>query len=173
MVASVLHFQKIASAVASRTRWAKLVYILERGHLHAGLVVMHPALHIVGNIEFLVAAKHYVHALYLRYLLSLKLSIASGHHHERIGIFAHKAAYELAALLIGFFSHTAGVDHTYVGHLAGMCSAHSFLGKELAYSARFGKVEFAAQCVILGCICGKCGVIYHLLCFEKNQLQRY
>ena len=149
VVATILYLQEIARAVATRAARAERPDILSRRNLHLRLARSEPAVEISRNFHFLLTAKHNIHPINGSHLIFLELGIAARHHNHCIGIAVSKAAYRLAALLVGKFSNTASIHHTDVGHLTRLGTANTTLSKNPRDSRSFSKIKFAPQCVKL------------------------
>ena len=145
IVASVLHLQPIACAATPLARWAKGVNLVVGRYLHLLLPMAEPLLHIVGNMQFLLAAQHHIHPLNSSNFLAFELGIAPGDHHQRIGIALDEAANVLAALLIRQFRNATRVHHTHLRHIALLRRHNAALGKQCADGGGFGEIEFATQ----------------------------
>ena len=145
VVAAVLHLQPVAGAVATLARRAELANVLMWRNSHLLLVVLQPAVHIVGDVEFLLAAEHDVHTVDGGDFLTFQLCVAPGHHHERVGIALDKSTNVLTAFFVGKFSHTASVHHAHRRHVAILRRGDAPLGKQCTDCSRFREVEFATQ----------------------------
>ena len=96
------------------------------------------------KICLLIAAKHKTHAWYLGNRLSLKLSIAAGHHHESAGVLPHKFVYRLTAFVVGHFSNATSVNHAKVGLLTLVNGANAHFLQHLAESGSLGEIQLTA-----------------------------
>ena len=147
VVTAVLHLEPVARAVAALARRRELADERCVRHGHLLLALREPALHVLGDVVFLLAAQHDVHTGDGRYLLAFKLCVAARHHHQRLGESLHQAADVLAPLFVGQLGDAASVHHAHVGRLPIGHRHNAAVGQQFPHCGRFREVEFAPECL--------------------------
>ena len=162
VVAAVLYLEEVAGAVAPRTRGRELADVAGRGGNHlAHLLPLVQVAQVLQDVELLFGTQNQVHVGDVGNLVGFELRIAAGHYDKGLRVLPGDATDGLPAFLVGQFGHRAGVDYADVGLFAGSCLANAVSLEGLPDGGSFGKVEFAAQCVV-GCgLILECVDVYH------------
>ena len=148
VVASVLHLEPEAGALASSACGHECAYALEVVHLHGALLLAgHHLLYERDHLSLLSLPEHEAHSGQLRYLGGLELGVASGDHYAGAGMTAVEHAYELTPFLVGRLCDGAGVHETQVRFLARLCAHPALVGQHACKCGGFGEIEFAAKSV--------------------------
>ena len=101
-----------------------------RRHREALLPVFKPLEDILGNLRFVLAAQHDVHAGDFGNLLTLELGITSRDHHQGVRILADEVADVLTALAVGKRGHATRVHYTHIRHFSPGNGLNTLLGEQ-------------------------------------------
>ncbi len=151
VVASVLHFQKIACAVAARARGHEFPQRCRIGYFGAcacRVSVGEALCDKFGKSELVVDSGHNANPRQRCGFFRFKLRIAACDGDCCIGITAVERAYGAAAFAVGLLGHRACVHYYDVRLFIRSGATDAFVRKHAGDSRSFGEIQFAAECMV-------------------------